>query len=435
MVKQVSGWEGKELLAPFDVYVEKDENTYRYIINNAEFESYVKIVKTDAETGKSIPYAGAAFQIFDPDGKLVTMTYTYPEVTVIDTFYTNSEGYLITPEVLPYGLGYSIVEVQAPYGYVRNSEPVYFDITEDNATEESAVTVVVVCRPNMPQKGTITVGKTGEVFSSVHESGGIYKPVYEIKGLAGAVYEIKAAEDIYTPDGTLRYSKGEVVDTVTTTASGYVTSKALYLGKYEVREIEAPYGMVLNSEIHTVELTYAGQFIEIHRNQATDFYNDRQKVKIDLNKVIEKDETFGIGDNDEILSVQFGLYAAEDLIAADGTIIPKDGLIEIVNCNENGYAVFTTDLPVDAKLYVQEIATDNHYILSDAKYPVAFEYAGQDIALVTITVNDGEEIENNIIYGKIEGLKVDRETEESTPVRCSVCSVATKPSTLRIPQF
>lgn len=147
VVKQVSGWEGKELLAPFDVYVEKDENTYRYIINNAEFESYVKIVKTDAETGKSIPYAGAAFQIFEPDGNLVTMTYTYPEVTVIDTFYTNSEGYLITPEVLPYGLGYSIVEVQAPYGYVRNSEPVYFDITEDNATEESAVTVVVVWPP------------------------------------------------------------------------------------------------------------------------------------------------------------------------------------------------------------------------------------------------------------------------------------------------
>lgn len=412
VVRQTKGWEGKELLKPFEVYIEKDDFTYRYIINNREFESYVKIVKTDAETGKAIPYAGAAFQIYDPDGNLVTMTFTYPEVTTIDTFYTNSEGYLITPEVLPYGKGYSIVEVQAPYGYVRNSEPVYFDITEDNATAESAVTVVIVCRPNMPQKGIVTVGKTGEVFSSVRESGGIYKPVYEIKGLAGAVYEIRAAEDIYTPDGTLRYAKGTVVDTVTTTASGYVSSKALYLGRYEVQEIKAPYGMVLNTEIHTVELTYAGQDIEITET-ATDFYNDRQQVKIDLKKVMEKNDTFGIGSNSEILSVQFGLYAAEDLIAADGTIIPKDGLIEIVNCDENGYAVFSTDLPVGAKLYVKEIATDSHYILSNTKYPVDFEYVGQEVAFVSITVNDGDEIDNDIIYGTIKGLKIDRETEET----------------------
>ncbi|MCI8472261.1 MAG: VaFE repeat-containing surface-anchored protein [Clostridiales bacterium] len=411
-VKQVGGWEGKELLKPFDVYISQANQTYRYIINNREFESYVKIVKTDAETGKTIPYAGAGFKIYDTDGNLVTMTYTYPEVTTIDTFYTTEDGYLITSEMLPYGLGLSIVEVQAPYGYVLNSDPIYFDITEDNSTEESAVTVVVVTRPNMPQKGKITIGKTGEVFSTVFESGEIYQPVYEVKGLSGAVYKIRAAEDIYTPDGTLRYAKGTVVDTVTTTVSGFVTSKALYLGKYEVQEITAPYGMLLNHEIHTVELTYAGQLIEITET-ATDFYNERQKVQIDLNKVMEQNEIFGIGNNGEILSVQFGLFAAENLVAADGTFIPKDGLIEIVNCDETGYAEFSTDLPVGAKLYVKEIATDSHYVLSETEYPVVFEYAGQDVAIVSITVNDGEAIDNDILYGTIKGLKIDRETEET----------------------
>lgn len=426
-VKQVSGWEGKELLEPFDVYISKDSETYRYIINNREFESYIKIVKTDAETGKTIPYAGAGFQIYDPAGNLVTMTYTYPEVTTIDTFYTTEDGYLITPEMLPYGLGFSIVEVQAPYGYVLNSDPVYFDITEDNSTEESAVTVIVVNRPNMPQKGKITVGKTGEIFSTVvngerrpsvpvysakESTGNNYRLVYEVMGIAGAVYEIRAAEDIYTPDGTLRYAKGTVVDTVTTTTSGFGTTKALYLGKYEVQEVQAPYGMVLNKEIHIVELTYAGQEIEITET-ATDFYNERQRVKIDLTKVMAQDELFGIGMNGEILSVQFGLFAAEDLVAADGTYVPKDGLIEIISCDENGYAVFTVDIPVGAKLYVKEVATGNHYILSDAKYPVTFEYAGQDVALVHISVNDGEDIRNEIIYGTIKGHKIDRETGES----------------------
>lgn len=110
-VHQIKGWNGTEFIADFDVFVNEDGKTYKYLINNASLESYVKIVKVDSETGKQIPYAGAGFQIYDPDGNKVTMKYTYPTVTEIDTFYTNSEGYLITPETLPYGKGYSVVEV------------------------------------------------------------------------------------------------------------------------------------------------------------------------------------------------------------------------------------------------------------------------------------------------------------------------------------
>ena len=71
-----------------------------------------------------------------------------------------------------------------------------------------------------------------------------------------------------------------------------------------------------------------------------------------------------------------------------------------------------TDIPVGAKLYVKEIATDSHYILSDEKYPVTFDYAGQDTALVEIKANGGEAIKNDILYGSVKGLKIDRETEK-----------------------
>lgn len=196
-------------LADFDVYIAKDGQTYRYLANNRNFESYIKIVKVDAETGKVIPLAGAGFRIYRPDGSLITQTFTYPAVTTIDTFYTNSDGYLITPEKLEYGTGYSLVEVSAPYGYTLNSEPVYFDVTADNATEENAVTVVEVTKSNTAQKGVLRISKSGEVFSSVTEADGIYQPVFTVKGLAGAIYEIAAAEDIITPDGTLRYTAGE----------------------------------------------------------------------------------------------------------------------------------------------------------------------------------------------------------------------------------
>ena len=251
-VKQTYGWEGRELMKPFDVFINQDGQTYRYLINNANFESYIKIVKKDAETGKTIPYAGAGFQIYDPSGSLVSMTFTYPEVTTIDTFYTTADGDLITPQTLEYGKGYSLVEVQAPYGYVLNSEPVYFDVVQENSEEESGITVIEVVRSNMAQKGTVTVTKSGEVFSTVAGDKGLYQPIFSVGNLEGAVYEITAAEDIYTLDGTLRASKGEVVDTITTGKDGTAKSKELYLGKYEVKEVTAPFGFVLNEEIGNV---------------------------------------------------------------------------------------------------------------------------------------------------------------------------------------
>lgn len=413
-VHQTSGWEGRELMKDFDVFIAQNGQTYRYLINNANFESYIKVVKVDAESGKTIPYAGAGFQIYDPTGNLVTMSFTYPTPTTIDTFYTDANGCLVTPEKLEYGTGYSLVEVQAPYGYVLDSSPVYFDVTQDNATEESGVTVIKVDKPNMPQKGTITVEKTGEVFYGVSVSGSedtevIYQPIYEIAGLSGAVYEIRAAEDIITPDGTVRFTKGEVVDTVTTGEDGLAKSRELYLGKYEVQEIKAPYGMVLNNEIHTAELVYAGQNVSVTET-ATSFVNERQKVEISLKKTLEVNDLFGIGQNGEMKNISFGLFAAEELVSASGTSIPADGLIEIVTLDESGNGTVKTDLPMGG-YYVKELATDEHYILSDTKYPVTFEYAGQETAKVQLAVNDGEAIENALIYGSVSGKKVDENGE------------------------
>lgn len=365
-VHQTKGWNGTEFIADFDVFISENNKTYKYLINNASLESYVKIVKVDSETGKQIPYAGAGFQIYDPNDKLVTMTYTYPEVTTIDTFYTNSDGYLITPETLPYGKGYSVVEVQAPYGYVLDSTPIYFDITAENTTEENGVTIVKTEKKNTPQKGTITVEKTGEIFSNVTSSGEkeiVYQPEYSLNGLSGAVFEIYADEDITTPDGTVRVKEDTLVDTVITGTNGKATSNEFYLGKYRVVEKTAPYGFVLNKTVNHIELTYSGQNEKV-TNTSTSFTNDRQNVVIDLTKILEQDEKFNIGSNDEILNASFGLYAGEDLKASNGTAIPKDGLLEIITCDEKGKATFTTDLPIGS-YYVKEISTDSHYILSD----------------------------------------------------------------------
>lgn len=407
VVHQVSGWDGRELMDDFEVYISQDGATYRYIINNRNFESYIHIVKVDAETGKNIPYAGAAFKLFDPNGEMVTMTFTYPTPTTVDTFYTDENGTLVTPEKLPYGKGYFLVEVEAPYGYVLDSNPVYFDVTEENSESAEGITIIKVNKGNTAQKGTINITKTGEAFSDVFVENEIYQPVYSETALEGAVFEIRAAEDIVTPDGTVRYTQGELVDTITTGADGIAKSKELYLGKYEVKEITAPYGYVLSDEIHVAELIYAGQEISVTET-AVSAYNERQTATLSILKVLETNDLFGIGNKNEIMDVVFGLYAGEELVSTNGNAIPVDGLIEVITFDENGLATIKTDLPIGS-YYVKEITTNEHYILNSDKYEFTFEYGGQEIVTITLAVNGGEAIENELIYGSVSGVKVDED--------------------------
>lgn len=420
---------------------------YRYAIKNLLDSAYLKLVKVDADTGKAIPYnelQGAKFQILDKDLNVVKMTYTYPKKMVIDTFTLNDEGYLITPEKLPYGK-YYIVEVEAPYGYFNpnadkivsridsNGNTVYeydkksvektaFKIDTVNnenkvdKTDAQRATIEVSIKNNV-QTANLQVEKRGEVFKTVTKNGEFYSAVYEEQGLAGAVYTVYASEDIVTPDGTVRYKKGDAVCTLTTGATGIADSKLsttqwfgkwhkLYLGKYEIKEITAPNGFALNTDSKKIELAYQGQNVKIYDVNDT-FVNERQKVEVKGTKELEVNDIYGIGNNNEVESVVFGLYANEDIIAADGTKIPKDGLIQKVNVSANGTFEFDADLPLNFDYYVKEIATDNHYKLNDKKFTFSFDYKGQDIAKQTITLNGNKPISNELKYGKISGLKVD----------------------------
>lgn len=415
-VHQTKGWDGREKITDFDVFIQSDNVTYKFLINNANFSSYLKVVKLDKETNKQIPYAGAAFEIYDADGHRISMKYTYPQVTTIHTFYTNSEGYLITPEKLEYG-DYKLVEVQAPYGYVLDSTPIAFSINQENSSTDTGVTVVKVMAKDIAQKGVIEITKTGEVFSSVNSSMNeklnlnTYMPIYEKGNLKDAVYEIYAAEDITTTDGTVRAEKGELVDTITTGDKGIAKSKELYLGKYTIIEKTAPLKFVLNKDKHNIELTYAGQNIKV-TSTALSVYNERQKVSVSLSKTMEQDEIYGIGNNNEIKSVQFGIFADEDVKAADGTIIPKDSLVTFANCDENGKITFDCDLPIGYKWYAKEIATDEHYILSNKHYQFNTNYAGQDTKVIKIDVSGNEKINNTLKRGKVEGIKINKDNDK-----------------------
>ena len=417
IVHQTKGWENTEWIDDFEVIISENEKEYFYLINDAVKKSFVKIVKKDAETGNIIPVSGIGFKVWDcANSEYVSQKINYPSEMILDTFYTDESGSLMLPNELAYG-DYELHEVQSAEGYVLDKKPVPFTI-------DGSVETVVVEKTNTAQKGKISVQKTGDVFASVtalgsaiyidengevHKSGQTtYTPVFAKGNLSGAVFQVIASEDIITLDGTIRANAGDVVAEITTDENGYAETDLLYLGKYEIVEASAPYGYVKNSEIQAVELTYAGQEIAVRDTVNTSFVNDYQGVEISLSKVMEKDELFNIGNSDEYTRVRFGLFAAEEIIAADGSVIPADGLISEVSLDENMTAKFDTALPF-GKYYVKEIATDEHYVLNGEKYLVNFEYMGQEVTTVTV---DCGEFKNTLKRGKISGKKVD-ENEKS----------------------
>ena len=247
-VHQTAGEEGKAFIPDFTVFISANGQTYSYILNNRTITARLKVEKCDAEAGNIIPMTGTGFQIKDlSTGEFVTQEIFYPNPETLDTFYVSDEGWLMLPEPLHTG-DYELYEVAAPYGYVLSSEPVPFTIDGSEA-------VVTVTQYNMPQKGQLTITKTGEVFASVQENDGLYQPVYEVAGLPGAVYDVIADEDIYTGDGTLRAAKDTVVETLTTREDGTAQSGLLYLGRYRLEERQAPAGVGVNAAPEYAELT------------------------------------------------------------------------------------------------------------------------------------------------------------------------------------
>ena len=415
VVHQTKGWESTEYMEDFEVVISENEKEYFYLLNDAVKKSFVKIVKKDAETGNVIPVSGIGFKVWVcANSEYVSQKIYYPSEMILDEFYTDESGSLMLPNELAYG-DYELHEVQSAEGYVLDKNPVPFTI-------DGSVETVVVEKTNTAQKGRISVQKTGDIFTTVATASSAYTdencetivnpttytPVFASGNLSGAVFQIIAVEDIVTLDGTIRANAGDVVAEITTDENGYAETDLLYLGKYEVREITAPDGYALNAESQFVELTYAGQEITVRDTVNTSFVNDYQGVEISLSKVMEKDELFNIGNSDEYTRVRFGLFAAENITAADGSVIPADGLISEISLAENMSAKFDTALPF-GKYYVQEIATDEHYVLNGKKYLVNFEYMGQEVTTVTV---DCGEFKNALKRGKISGKKVD-ENEKS----------------------
>ena len=369
-VKETKTPEGYEPAKAFKVTIREQNETHHYAIENKVIEEKLKVVKVDAETGKTIPRSDAGFQIKSMQtGKLVSIP-KFNEDGETDTFFTNEDGYLITPEALPYG-DYELIEVQAPEGYVLAKEPAKFKVDGSNKG------LIEIRFEDKSQKGIVTLEKTGQtpIDVTVKESdyGKVYELVYEYKPIADVTYRIEAVEDIKTNDGTVRVKKGETVATITTDENGEWQSLELYLGKYQAIEVSAPNGFVLDSRPIPFELKYAGQLVELTSTSIT-ATNDFQSLDIRLFKNEEfisswnnnQPEIEAIKGNNKV----FGVFTREAQNVSETMQVPENTLIAY-QAVKDGKATFELQLP-QGKYYLKEIDAGSSHVADDTEYDFEF---------------------------------------------------------------
>lgn len=363
---------GYDTLKPFEVKIDKDQKTYFYNIYNDTIKAELTIYKTDSETGKRIPAAGVEFKIKDADGNYVTQEVTYPKKYTTDAFKTDEDGSVHLPAPLKYG-EYKLVEIKAPHGYVLKD-------TEIPINVDGSSTEIFMNFDNKTQKGQVYVEKSGEMLSGVEESetdyGTLYTPVYKEKYLSGVTYEITAREDIVTPEGTVWFHKGDVVDTFTT-GDGITTSSLLQLGKYTIKETATQTGYVLDSNSYDFDIEYAGQMIDVVEIKQA-YVNERQKLDLQITKTFEDE------DKDAYKDVVFGVYSKNDITVDDKVIIPANGLVGTLTIDKDGKNVEQLDLPT-GDYYVKELGTNVGFKLDEEEHDFTFNY-DEDTTKSTVIV-------------------------------------------------
>ena len=355
-IHQTKGNNKYYFIDDIDVTISDNNANYHKILENTPIEFYLKMVKKDADTGNTVNVVGATFELYDENGSKVSFkTMTSAGVQTFDSFTTNENGCVYTLEKLLKG-NYTLVETKAPEGYVLDSTPVSFTVSENTYTEDGGTEIVVVEKTDKAVTGQLTVTKVGEVLdkwdAATADNDNHF--VYKKANIQGASFTLTAKEDIKTADNNgYAYRAGDVVAEFTTGADGSSVIDNLPLGSYVLTETKAPAGFVIDTDPVDVTFTYAGQTVDIVKDSKT-VEDERQKIAVDANKT-------DAATMNPLLNTVFALYADEDIVNHDGTVIIKKGaMIERQTTNALGKAVFVSDLPL------------GHYIVKEIDSPTGY---------------------------------------------------------------
>lgn len=344
-------------------------------------QATLEIVKKDRKSNKAI--AGAVYGVYsDKDGKnLITKMPATDDngASIVTITKTQDTVYL--------------KEISVPNGYLLDTKAYDVNLVIGGTVKQTVT--------DAEQMASLTVYKLGEVLTGAKVTDDGVSFVYTEQKQKGAVYNVYAAEDIVSADGTIIYKKDALVKAgLTTGDDGSATLDNLYLGKYVVKEMQAPQNLVCTGESQEITLSYAGSNVEKVMGSVT-FKNDRQKASVSVYKQDKETRKYLPGGT-------YGLYAGNDIKAADGTIVvKKDTLIEKAVTGTDGKAVYQADLPIANSYYMKELGAPAGYVRNgEDVYSFTFQYTTDKEA----TVSFNHTFQNERINAKIKLVKEDSET-------------------------
>ena len=215
----------------------------------------------DEETERRIQEAGVRFELYRTDtahlinGSLQTLNTYYPEKISYREYETTGEGTFYLPEKIWQG-SYYFRQLSEPEGYDAAADT-YYDVDRMYDWPEPYIVQIRVA----PCKNIIRLQMNDA----------------ETQQPVGGTFRVIAAEDIITKDGTVRYTQGQQVDTITCDEAGYGESVELYLGKYTVQQQSSPnYYTTMQQDLDAEVEKKNGSDPELHKI-------DTEKTKILLN--------------------------------------------------------------------------------------------------------------------------------------------------------
>lgn len=216
----------------------------------------------DEETERRIQEAGVRFELYRTDtahlinGSLQTLNTYYPEKISYREYETTGEGTFYLPEKIWQG-SYYFRQLSEPEGYDAAADT-YYDVGRMYDWPEPYIVQIRVA----PCKNIIRLQMNDAETQ---------QPV------GGGTFRVIAAEDIITKDGTVRYTQGQQVDTITCDETGYGESVELYLGKYTVQQQSSPnYYTTMQQDLDAEVEKKNGSDPELHKI-------DTEKTRIILN--------------------------------------------------------------------------------------------------------------------------------------------------------
>lgn len=344
-------------------------------------QATLEIVKKDRKSNKAI--AGAVYGVYsDKDGKnLITKMPATDDNGASSVTITKTQDTVY------------LKEISVPNGYLLDTKAYDVNLVIGGTVKQTVT--------DAEQMASLTVYKLGEVLTGAKVTDDGVSFVYTEQKQKGAVYNVYAASDIVSADGTVVYKKDALVKAgLTTGDDGSATLDNLYLGKYVVKEMQAPQNLVCTGESQEITLSYAGSNVEKVMGSVT-FKNDRQKASVSVYKQDKETRKYLPGGT-------YGLYAGNDIKAADGTIVvKKDTLIEKAVTGTDGKAVYQADLPIANSYYMKELGAPAGYVRNgEDVYSFTFQYTTDKEA----TVSFNHTFQNERINAKIKLVKEDSET-------------------------